>query len=365
MDGGKQVSCYPPKTTVATRSQSLLRSPRTRSPSPSSSDSESEATDSSYTSDDDDCASMSATERTRMPTLCAETYDHGDFGPFFLGINNFLLSTIMAKGVKSGTDVDDEAVNMMKNQLYQYALPNMTRHPDGECHEVFIFLFETPHGDPPLPLVEDVLRDESIHHPDTGFVNHPLTVVRTTPFQERLNRSGVGHEEFTIDQMADIATTAYNELLRFKGQAMKNRVMMDNLNGFINSQALVQRPRGTTPSHAAGVISPEDACKYCKGPVNHFHAGPDGSISAENCHFSGKSRWANDKWAPNQQRMPPQVQYLHPLLLANIGRVDNRQTPLSFAEFEQLYCEPAEFTQPQAHPTGAQPPGSYCQGYDR
>ncbi|KAK3286457.1 hypothetical protein CYMTET_5996 [Cymbomonas tetramitiformis] len=407
----------------------------------------------------------------------------------------------------------------------------MTRHPDGECHEVFIFLFETPHGDPPLPLAEDILRDESIHHPDTGFVNHPLTAVRTTPFrvlgtitdplapvicfdaawrvvihrlrirfagpsssqayalmaelklgkeedpnalhsrlkvlaarvnrayevneplittynaatfllqalpdtlrsavQERLNRSGVGHEEFTTDQMADIATTAYNELLRFKGQAMKNRVMMDNLNGFINSQvgatkqaylaemnarptpavrgapqapinpapptrrnplprtptppailpppptvsrrstptatlrlnakgqALIQRPRSTTPSHAAGVISPGDACKYCRGPVNLFHAGPGGSISAENCHFSGRSRWANDMWAPNQQKMPPQVQYLHPLLLANIGRVDNRQTPLSFAEFEQLYCEPADSTQPHAHPTGAQPPGSY------
>ena len=183
MDGGKQVSFHPPKTTVATRSQSLLRSPRTRSPSPSSSDSESEATDNSYTSDEDDCTNMSATERTRMPTLCAESYDHGDFGPFFLGINSLLLSTIMAKSVKAGTDVDDEAVRMMKKQLYRYALPNMTRHPDGECHEVFIFLFETPHGDPPLPLVEDILRDESIHHPDTGFVNHPLTVVRTTPFR--------------------------------------------------------------------------------------------------------------------------------------------------------------------------------------
>ncbi|KAK3280303.1 hypothetical protein CYMTET_11855 [Cymbomonas tetramitiformis] len=523
--------CYPPETTVTTRSQSLLRSPRTRNPSPSSSDSESEATDSSYTSDGDDYASMSTTERTRTPILCAESYDHGDFGPFLLGVNSMLLATVMAKSVKTGTDVDDEAIHVMKKQLYRYALPNMTRNPDGECHEVFTFLFETPHGDPPLPLVEDVLRDESIHHPDTGFVNHPLTVVRTTPFkvldattnpptpticfdaawrvlihrlrirfagpsssqayalmaelklgkeedpnalhsrlkilsarvnrayevneplittynaatfliqalpdtlrsvvQERLNRSGVGHEEFTTDQMADIATTAYNELLRFKGQAMNNRVMMDNLNGFINSQtgatkqaylaemnalptpavrgapqaptypapptrrnpqprtptppailpppptssrrstptttlrlnakgqALIQRPRSTTPSHAAGVISPGDACKYCRGPINQFHAGPDGSITAENCHFSGRSRWANDMWAPNQQKMPPQVKYLHPLLLANIGRVDNRQTPLSLAEFENLYCEPTESTQPHAQPTGAQPSSSY------
>eukprot|EP00854_Cymbomonas_tetramitiformis_P007921 gene7921-9409_t len=242
----------------------------------------------------------------------------------------------------------------------------MTRHPDGECHEVFIFLFETPHGDPPLPLVEDVLRDESIHHPDTGFVNHPLTAVRTTPFrvlgtitdplapvicfdaawrvvihrlrirfagpsssqayalmaelklgkeedpnalhsrlkvlaarvnrayevneplittynaatfllqalpdtlrsavQERLNRSGVGHEEFTTDQMADIATTAYNELLRFKGQAMKNRVMMDNLNGFINSQA---HPTGAQPPGSYHAVAPPNITPEA---IVHFHS---------------------------------------------------------------------------------------------
>ncbi len=99
---------------------------------------------------------MSTTERTRTPILCAESYDHGDFGPFLLGVNSMLLATVMAKSVKTGTDVDDEAIHVMKKQLYRYALPNMTRNPDGECHEVFTFLFETSHGDPPLPLVEDV-----------------------------------------------------------------------------------------------------------------------------------------------------------------------------------------------------------------
>ncbi|KAK3251151.1 hypothetical protein CYMTET_39503 [Cymbomonas tetramitiformis] len=59
----------------------------------------------------------------------------------------------------------------------------MVRHPDGECHEVFVFLFETRHGNPPLPLVDDVLRDQSTHHPDTGFVNQPLTNTRTAPFE--------------------------------------------------------------------------------------------------------------------------------------------------------------------------------------
>ncbi|KAK3251149.1 hypothetical protein CYMTET_39501 [Cymbomonas tetramitiformis] len=57
--------------------------------------------------------------------------------------------------------------------------------------------------------------------------------------------------------------------------------------------------------------------------------------------------------------MPRSVQHLHPLLLANIDRVKDKQAPLSLTEFEQIYCEPAETTQPQAHSTSAQPPGSY------
>ncbi|KAK3234226.1 hypothetical protein CYMTET_55506 [Cymbomonas tetramitiformis] len=51
--------------------------------------------------------------------------------------------------------------------------------------------------------------------------------------------------------------------------------------------------------------------------------------------------------------------HLHPLLLANISRMDNRQETLSLAEFERLYCEPASSTQPPAHSTSTQPPGSY------
>eukprot|EP00854_Cymbomonas_tetramitiformis_P025810 gene25810-31579_t len=54
------------------------------------------------------------------------------------------------------------------------------------------------------------------------------------------------------------------------------------------------------------------------------------------------------------------IQHLHPLLLANIDRVKDKQAaPLSLTDFEQIYCEPAETTQPQAHSTSAQPPGSY------
>ncbi|KAK3274784.1 hypothetical protein CYMTET_17050 [Cymbomonas tetramitiformis] len=57
--------------------------------------------------------------------------------------------------------------------------------------------------------------------------------------------------------------------------------------------------------------------------------------------------------------MPRRVMHLHPLLLANISRMDNRQETLSLAEFERLYCEPASSTQPPAHSTSTQPPGSY------
>eukprot|EP00854_Cymbomonas_tetramitiformis_P019737 gene19737-23611_t len=400
------------------------------------------------------------TSEHRMPILNYGTFDHGDFGPWLQAVNNYLLNLIMAKSLKSSADVDEATILVMKSHLYRLALPNMARHPDGECHEVFVFLFETLHGDPPLPLVDDILRDQSVHHPDTGYVNHPLTAKRAAPFQvvsavtaapltpvidfdaawrviihrmrirfagpsssqaytlmaelklgkeedpnalhsrlqilaarvnrayevneplittfnaatfllqalpdtlrsvvqERLNRSGVGHEEFTTDQMANIATTVYDELLRFKGHAMKNQVMMENLRGFIDSQALIRQPRSTVPSHAAGVISPGDACKYCKAPISQFHSGLDNTISTENCHLTGRSKFANEKWAHNQLAMPRKVQHLHPMLLANINRVSNRQAPLSYDEFEQMYCEPAEPTQPQAYPTGAQPSGSY------
>ncbi|KAK3234319.1 hypothetical protein CYMTET_55420 [Cymbomonas tetramitiformis] len=73
------------------------------------------------------------------------------------------------------------------------------------------------------------------------------------------------------------------------------------------------------------------------------------------------SRWSRTFYATSPSTTPTRGSSITRLLQFARRRsgVTNRQTPLSFAEFERLYCEPAEPTQPQAHPTDAQPSGSY------